>query len=74
VEIQTQGAQRAANGKEVLTEAAGPFSCEMEPDISNLDGIQVMMTLEQLLRLVPRFWEGIRHTLEGTATTTTPAL
>jgi hypothetical protein len=46
----------------------------MEPDISDLAGIQVTMTLEQLLRLVPRFWEGIRRTLEGTAMTTAPAI
>jgi hypothetical protein len=74
VEIQTQGAQHATKGKEVLTDAAGPSSNGMESDISDLAGIQVKMTLEQLLRLVPRFREGIRRTLEGTATTTAPAI
>jgi hypothetical protein len=43
----------------------GPSNSEMEPNISDLAGIQVTMTLEQLLRLVMRFREGIRHTLEG---------
>jgi hypothetical protein len=46
----------------------------MEPDISDLAEIQVTMTLEQLLRLVPRFREGIRRTLAGTATTMAPAV
>jgi hypothetical protein len=46
----------------------------MEPDISDLAGIQVTMTLEQLLWLVPRFQEGIRCTLEGTVTTTAPTI
>jgi hypothetical protein len=46
----------------------------MEPDISDLAGIQVTMTLEQLLRLVPRFREGIRRTLVGTTTMTAPAV
>jgi hypothetical protein len=32
------------------------------------------MTLEQLLRLVPRFRDGIRRTLEGTATSSAPAV
>jgi hypothetical protein len=73
-EIQTQETQRAANGKQVLMEAEGPSSSGMEPDILDLAGIQVMMTLEQLLRLVPRFQEGIRRTLEGTATTMAPAV
>jgi hypothetical protein len=30
-------------------------------DISDLAGIQITMTLEQLLRLVPPFHEGIEH-------------
>jgi hypothetical protein len=46
----------------------------MEPNISDLARIQVTMTLEQLLRLVPRFREGIRRTCEGTATTTAAAV
>jgi hypothetical protein len=46
----------------------------MEPGISDLTGIQVTMTLEQLLRLVLRFREGIRRTLEGTVTTTATAV
>jgi hypothetical protein len=74
VELQTQGAQRAGNGKLVLTEAEGPSSNGIKPDISDLAGIQVTMTLEQLLRLVPRFREGIRRTLAGTVTTPAPAV
>jgi hypothetical protein len=73
-EMQTQGAQRAGNGKVVLTEAEGPSSNGIEPDISDLAGIQVTMTLEQLLRLVPRFREGIPRTLARTATTPAPAV
>jgi hypothetical protein len=73
-EMQTQGAQRAANDKAVLTEAAGTSSSRIEPDISDLAGIQVTMTLEQLLWLVPRFREGIHRTLAGTATTRAPAV
>jgi K+-transporting ATPase c subunit len=52
-ERQTQEAQCAATGKAVLTETAGPSGSGTEPDISELAGIQVTMTLEQLLRLVP---------------------
>ena len=40
-------------------------------DISDMAGIRITMTLEQLLRLVPRFHEGIRRTLGGA--TPTPA-
>jgi hypothetical protein len=58
-EMQTQGAQRTANGKAVLMEATEPSSSGVELDISDLAGIQVTMTLEHLLRLVPRFREGI---------------
>jgi hypothetical protein len=32
------------------------------------------MTLEQLVQLVPRFRDGIRRTLEGTATSSAPAV
>jgi hypothetical protein len=46
----------------------------MEPDISDLAGIQVTMTLEQLLRLVPRFREGLHRTLNGTVETTATAI
>jgi hypothetical protein len=46
----------------------------MEPDISDLAGIQIKMTLEQLLWLVPRFREGIRRTLEGTTTNSATAV
>jgi hypothetical protein len=73
-EIHTQGAQCTAHGKKVLMEATGPSSSGMEPDISDLAGIQVTMTLKQLLWLVPRFQEGIRRTLVGTATTTASAV
>jgi hypothetical protein len=72
--MQTQGAQRAGNDKAVLTEAEGPSSNKIESDISDLAGIQVTITLEQLLRLVPRFREGIRPTLTGTSTTLPPAV
>jgi hypothetical protein len=58
-ERRTQEAQRAATGKAVLTDTAGPSGNGTEPDISDLAGIQVTMTLEQLLRLVPRFRDGI---------------
>jgi hypothetical protein len=73
-EMQTQGAQRAVDGKALLTEATGSSSSGIEPDISDFDGIQVTMTLEQLLRLVPRFREEIRRTLVGTAPTPAPAV
>jgi hypothetical protein len=46
----------------------------MEPDISDLARFQLTMTLEQLLRLVPRFREGIHRTLEGTTTAPAPAV
>jgi hypothetical protein len=49
----TEEAQRAATGNAVLTETAGPSGSGTETDISDLAGIQVSMTLEQLLRLVP---------------------
>jgi K+-transporting ATPase c subunit len=65
-ERRTQETQRAATGKAVLTETTRPSGSGTEPDISDLAGIQVTMTLEQLLRLVPRFRDGIRRTLEGT--------
>jgi hypothetical protein len=72
---QTQEAQRAAaTGKVVLMETMGPSGSGTEPDISDLAGIQVTMTLEQLLRLVPQFRDGIRRTLEGTATQAAPAV
>jgi hypothetical protein len=57
-----------------MTETAGPSGSGTEPDISDLAGIQVTMTLEQLLRLVPRFRDGLRRTLEGTATSSAPAI
>jgi hypothetical protein len=44
---------------------------DQRADISDLAGIQITMTLEQLLRLVPGFHEGIRRTLGGA--TPTPA-
>jgi hypothetical protein len=53
--MQTQGDQRIAKGKEVLPDATESASSEVELDISDLARIQVTMTLEQLLRLVPRF-------------------
>jgi K+-transporting ATPase c subunit len=45
-ERRTQEAQRAAMGKAVLLETAGPSGSGTEPDISDLAGIQVTMTLE----------------------------
>jgi hypothetical protein len=71
---QTQETQCAATGKAMLMETAGPSGSGTEPDISDLAGIQVTMTLEQLLRLVPRFRDGIRHTLEGTTTQSAAAV
>jgi hypothetical protein len=71
---QTQETQRAATGKAVLTETAGPSGRRTEPDISDLADIQVTMTLEQLLRLVPRFRDGLRRTLEGMAMQSAPAV
>jgi hypothetical protein len=50
--IQTHG---TTSGNQAILEFAGASSHEMELDISNLAGIQITMTLEQLLRLVPRF-------------------
>jgi hypothetical protein len=73
-EIQTQVTQRMASGKQTITEPVGPSGSETEPDISDLVGIQVTMTLEQLLRLVPIFREGIQRTLEGTMTTMAPII
>jgi hypothetical protein len=73
-EMQTKGDQCIAKGKEVLMDAKEPASSEVDPDISDLAGLQVTMTLEQLLRLVPRFREGIRRTLEGTTLVPAPAV
>jgi hypothetical protein len=73
-EIRTQESQRTANGKRILTNAAGPSNSGTEPDISVLAGIQVTMKLEQLLRLVPRFREGLHRTLNGTVETTATAI
>jgi hypothetical protein len=53
----------------VNQESAGSSGREIEPDISDLAGVQITMTLEQLLRLVPRFRERLHRTLEGTTTT-----
>jgi hypothetical protein len=73
-EIQTQATQSTQSGKHAISEPAGPSGSETEPEISDLAGIQVMITLEQLLWLVPRFREGIQRTLEGTTTTTAPSV
>jgi hypothetical protein len=48
-EIQTQG---TASGNQEILEPAGASSHEMEPEISDLAGIQITMMLEQFLRLV----------------------
>jgi hypothetical protein len=72
-EIRTQGDQGIAKGKEAMTDATEPAGSEADPDILDLAGIQVTMTLEQLLRLVPRFRDGIRCTLEGTTPVPAPA-
>jgi hypothetical protein len=57
-----------------MKDATEPASSETDPDISDLAGIQVTMTLEQLLRLVPQFREGIRRTLRGTTPPPAPAV
>jgi hypothetical protein len=57
-----------------MTDATEPAGSEVDPDISDLAGIQVTMTLEQLLQLVPRFREGIRRTLGGTTPPSAPAV
>jgi hypothetical protein len=73
-EIRTQESQRTTNGKRILTDATGPSNNGTEPDISDLAGIQVTMTFEQLLRLVPRFREGLHRTLNGTVETPATAI
>jgi hypothetical protein len=73
-EIRTQVGQCTANRKRILTDAAGPSNSGTEPNFSDLAGIQVTMTLEQLLRLVPRFREGLNHTLNGTVETPATAI
>jgi hypothetical protein len=65
--------EESASGNQAMLESTGASSREMEPDILDLAGIQITMSLEQLLRLVPRFREGICRTLEGTPMTTTAA-
>jgi hypothetical protein len=54
-EIRSQDNQRTATGKQTLPKTTGPYCSGTEPDISDLAGIQVTMTLEHLLRLVPSF-------------------
>jgi hypothetical protein len=73
-EVRAQRDQGSAKGKEAVTDATEPASSVADPDISDLAGIQVTMTLEQLLRLVPRFREGIRRTLEGKKLVPAPAV
>jgi K+-transporting ATPase c subunit len=48
-EMQTPGDQRITTGKEVLTEVTEPSSSGVDPDISDLAGIQVTMMLEQFV-------------------------
>jgi hypothetical protein len=73
-EIRVQESQRTANGRRILTDAAGPSTSGTEPDISDLAGIQVIMTLQQLLWLVPRFREGLHRTLNGMVETPATAI
>jgi hypothetical protein len=67
--IQAQVTEGMASGGQANPESTGTFGHEIEPDISDLARVQITMTLEQLLRLVPRFRDGLRRTLEGTTTT-----
>jgi hypothetical protein len=71
-EIQAQVTESTTSGGQANLESAGTSGREIELDILDLASVQITMTLEQLLWLVPRFREGLRCTLEGT-TTTSPA-
>jgi hypothetical protein len=73
-EIQAQVTQGTTSDGQANPESAGTSDCQIEPNISDLAGVQITMTLEQLPRLVPRFQEGIRRTLEGTTTTLAAAV
>jgi hypothetical protein len=42
---------------------------QLESDILDLAGVQITTILEPILRLVPRFCEGLRCTLKGMTTT-----
>jgi hypothetical protein len=55
VQIQAQVTQGRASGGQANLESLGTSDREIEPNISDLAGIQITMTLEQLLRLVQRF-------------------
>jgi hypothetical protein len=63
--------ESTASGRQVNQESAGSSGRKIEPDISDLAGVQITMTLEQLLWLVPRFREGLHRTLKDTTTTST---
>ena len=52
---------RAKQATEILAEPKA-----QAVDLTELAGCQIMMTLEQLLRLVPRFSEGLRRSLRPT--------
>jgi hypothetical protein len=58
-------ASTSGGGQASVNDTEGP-NIDQITDILDLAGIQITMTLEQLLRLVPRFSNGIRRTLGGT--------
>ena len=61
VRLQTQEWVEEANAK-LATEI--PVEEEPAVDLSNLTGCQIMMTLEHLLRLVPRFRAGLTKAVQ----------
>lgn len=74
IEVWAQVAKSTTSGVQVTPELAETLGRELETDISDLACLQITMALEQLLRLVPRFYEGLCCTLEGTKTTSVAAV
>jgi hypothetical protein len=70
-EMSAQAKASMAEEGQASTHGIDGQGIDQRPDISDLAGIQITMTLEQLLRLVPRFHKGIRRMLGGA--TPTPA-
>lgn len=67
--VQAQVAESTRSDVQFTPEPAETLGRELESDISDLARLQTTMTLEQLLRQVLRFREGLRRTLEGMTTT-----